>query len=55
VNVQAFGDVAVAQAGVKEKRIQDGKDDSGQFAFLDLFKKRSGKWVIVRTLSARRS
>jgi ketosteroid isomerase-like protein len=51
VNVQAFGDVAVAQAGVKEKRIQDGKDYSGQFAFVDLFKKRAGKWVIVRTLA----
>ena len=55
VNVQAFGNVAVAQAGVKEKRIQDGKDFSGQFAFVDLFEKRSGKWVIVRTLSARPS
>jgi ketosteroid isomerase-like protein len=55
VNVQAFGNVAVAQAGVKEKRIQDGKDYSGQSAFVDLFEKRSGKWVIVRTLSARPS
>jgi ketosteroid isomerase-like protein len=55
VKVQAFGDVAVAQAGVKEKRIQDGKTYTGQFAFVDLFKKRSGKWVIVRTLSARPS
>ena len=55
VNVQAFGNVAVAQAGVKEKRIQDGKAYSGQFAFVDLFEKRSGKWAIVRTLSARPS
>ena len=55
MNVQAFGNVAVVQAGVKEKRIQDGKDYSGQFAFVDLFEKRSGKWVIVRTLSARPS
>ena len=55
VKVQAFGDVAVVQAGVTEKRIQDGKDHSGQFAFLDLLKKRSGKWVVVRTLSARQS
>ena len=55
MNVQAFGNVAVVQAGVKEKRIQDGKDYSGQFVFVDLFEKRSGKWVIVRTLSARSS
>jgi ketosteroid isomerase-like protein len=51
--VQVLGDVAVAQAGVTEKRIQDGKDLSGQFVFVDLLKKRAGKWVIVRTLSAR--
>jgi ketosteroid isomerase-like protein len=53
VNVQAFGDVAVAQAGVKEKTIEDGKDISRQAAFLDLLRKREGKWVVVRTLGAR--
>jgi ketosteroid isomerase-like protein len=53
MNVQAFGNVAVVQAGVKEKTIQDGKDMSGQFVFMDLLKKRAGKWVIVRTLGAR--
>jgi len=53
MNVQAFGNVAVVQASVNEKRIQDGKDISGQFAFMDLLKKREGKWVIVRTLGAR--
>src|SRR6266542_2152064 len=31
VDVQVFGDVAVAQGSVKEKRIQNGKDTSGQF------------------------
>jgi ketosteroid isomerase-like protein len=53
MDVQAFGDVAVFQTSVKEKRIQDGKDISGQFVFMDLLKKRSGKWVVVRTLAAR--
>jgi hypothetical protein len=48
-----FGNVAVAQASVMEKRIQDGKDISGQFVFTDLLENRTGKWVIVRTLSAR--
>jgi ketosteroid isomerase-like protein len=52
MNVQAFGDVAVVQAGVKEKTIEDGKDISRQVAFLDLFEKRSGKWVVVRSASA---
>lgn len=53
MNVQALGDVAVVEASVMEKRIQDGKDISGQFVFLDLLKKRAGKWVIVRTFGAK--
>jgi ketosteroid isomerase-like protein len=51
--VQVFGDVAIVQASVSEKRTQDGKDISDDFVFMDLLKKRSGKWVIVRTLSSR--
>jgi ketosteroid isomerase-like protein len=53
MNVQVFGDVAVVQASVTEKRIHDGKDISGQFVFMDLLKKRDSKWVIVRTLGAK--
>jgi ketosteroid isomerase-like protein len=53
VDVQVFGDVAIVQASVTEKRIHDGKDISGQFVFMDLLKKRDGKWVIVRTLGSR--
>jgi ketosteroid isomerase-like protein len=53
MDVQVFGDVAIVQAGVTEKRLQDGKDISGQFVFMDLLKKREGKWVIVRTLGAK--
>jgi len=53
MNVQAFGDVAIVQASVTEKRLHDGKDISGQFVFMDLLKKRDGKWVIVRTLGAK--
>jgi len=53
MDVRVFGDVAVVQASVNEKRIQDGKDISGEFVFMDLLKKRAGKWVIVRTLGAR--
>jgi ketosteroid isomerase-like protein len=52
-NVQVLGDVALVQASVTEKRIQEGKDISGQFVFMDLLKKRADKWVIVRTLAAR--
>jgi ketosteroid isomerase-like protein len=53
VDTQVLGDVAIVQASVTEKRIQDGKDISGQFVFTDLLKKRAGKWVIVRTLGSR--
>jgi len=53
MNVRVVGDVAVVQASVNENRIQDGKDASGEFVFMDLLKKRAGKWVIVRTLGAR--
>jgi ketosteroid isomerase-like protein len=53
MDVQVLGDVAVVQASVIEKRIQDGKDISGEFVYMDLLKKREGKWVIVRTLSAK--
>lgn len=53
MHVRVLGDVAMVQASVNEKRIQDGKDISGKFVFMDLLKKRAGKWVIVRTLGAR--
>jgi len=38
---------------VKERRIRDGKDTSGEFAYVDLLKKRAGKWVVVRSAGAR--
>lgn len=53
MNVQVVGDVALVQTSVTEQRLQDGKDISGLFVFMDLLKKREGKWVIVRTLAAR--
>src|SRR5215469_3695908 len=53
MDVRVLGDVAMVQTSVNEKRIQDGKDISGEFVFMDLLKKRGGKWVIVRTLGAR--
>ena len=53
MNVQVLGNIALVQASVTEKRIQDGKDISGLFIFMDLLQKRADKWVIVRTLAAR--
>ena len=53
IDVQAFGDVAVAQGSVKEKRTDDGKDTSGEFVYMDLLRKREGKWAVVRSAGAR--
>ena len=53
VDVQVFGNVAVAHGSVTEKRIYDGKDTSGESVYMDLLKKRAGKWVVVRTAGAR--
>ncbi|HEY2475297.1 MAG TPA: nuclear transport factor 2 family protein [Candidatus Cybelea sp.] len=52
INVQVFGDVAVAHGGVAEKRIQEGKDNSGESVWMDLLQKRAGIWVVVRSASA---
>jgi ketosteroid isomerase-like protein len=53
IDVQVFGNVAVAHGGVTEKRIRDGKDVSGELVYMDLLKKRAGKWVVVRSAGAR--
>jgi ketosteroid isomerase-like protein len=53
IDVQVYGDVAVANGIVKEKRNRDGKDTSGEFVYMDLLKKRAGKWVVVRSAAAR--
>ena len=53
MDVQVFGNVAVAQGGVTEKRSRYGKDVSGEFVWNDLLKKREGKWVVVRSSAAR--
>lgn len=52
IDVQVFGNVAVACATVKEKRSRDGKDTSGQFVWVDLLEKRKGRWVVVRSAGA---
>ena len=52
MDVQVLGDLAVAHGTVTEKRIQDGKDFSGEGVYMDLLKKRAGKWVVVRSAGA---
>ena len=53
IDVQVFGNVAVAHGSVTEKRMRDGKDVSGEFVWMDLLEKRDGKWVVVRSAGAR--
>jgi len=53
IDVQVFGNVAVAHGRVTEKRTHDGKDTSGEFVWMDLLRKRAGKWVVVRSDGAR--
>jgi ketosteroid isomerase-like protein len=53
MDVQVYGNVAVAHASVKERRSRDGKDTSGQFVWMDLLEKRDGKWVVVRSAGAK--
>jgi ketosteroid isomerase-like protein len=53
MDVQVFGDVAVAHAGVTEKRLRDGKEVGGQFVWMDLLERRNGKWVVVRSAGTR--
>lgn len=53
IEVQVFGNVAVASAGVSEKRLRSGKDVSGKFVWMDLLENRDGKWVVVRSAGTR--
>jgi ketosteroid isomerase-like protein len=53
MEVQVFGNVAVAYGSVAEKRTRDGKDTSGEFVWMDLLQKRGDKWVVLRTAGSR--
>jgi ketosteroid isomerase-like protein len=46
--VTAFGDVAVVQGSVTERRV--GADAILHVAYLDVWTKRGGKWLVVRSL-----
>jgi ketosteroid isomerase-like protein len=52
LEVQVLGDIAVAHGSVSEKRIWDGKDSGGEGLYMDLLRKRAGKWVVVRSAGA---
>lgn len=53
IDIQVFGNVAVANGTVSETRIRDGKNVSGEFLWMDLLEKRDGKWQVVRSAGSK--
>ena len=49
MDVKVLGNVAVVQGSDTEKSTYDGKDSSGKYVWMDVFAKRDGKWVAVRS------
>ncbi len=52
MDVKVFGDVAVVQGTVTEKKTDQGEDTSGHGSWMDVCVKRGDKWVIVRSHSS---
>lgn len=49
IDVKLIASVGIVQGSNTRKSSHDGKDTSGKFAWTDLFAKRDGKWVAVRS------
>ena len=52
MDVKVLGSVAVVQGSDTEKSSTHGKDTSGKWVWMDVFVKRNGNWVVVRSQSA---
>jgi ketosteroid isomerase-like protein len=52
MDVKVLGNVAVIQGSDTEKSIANRKDTSGKWVWMDVFVKRDGKWLAVRSQSA---
>jgi ketosteroid isomerase-like protein len=53
MDVKVLGNVGVVQGSDTEKSSMNGKDTSGKWVWMDVFAKRDGKWVAVRSQSAK--
>ena len=53
MDVKVLGSVAIVQGSDTEKSTLNGKDSSGKYVWMDVFVKRDGKWVAVRSQSAK--
>jgi ketosteroid isomerase-like protein len=49
MDVKVLGSVGVVQGSDTEKSMYEGKDSSGKYVWTDVFAKRDGKWVAVRS------
>ena len=55
LNVKLLGDVAVVQGSHVEETTTNGQNTSEEVIWMDVFAKRDGKWVVVRSQSAARA
>jgi len=53
MDVKVLGNVAVVQGSDTERSTMDGKDTSGKYVWTDVFVKRNGNWVAVRSQTAK--
>ena len=52
MDVKVLGDVSVVQGSHVEKSTTNGQRISGEVVWMDVFAKRDGKWVAVRSQTA---
>ena len=53
MDVQVFGDIAIAHGSSIEKRTRNGQDASGRFVWMDILERRAGNWVVVKGAGGR--
>ena len=53
IDVQVFGDTAIAQGKVAERRMVDGQEIDMELVYADILRKRQGHWVVVQSMGAR--
>jgi uncharacterized protein (TIGR02246 family) len=53
IDVKILGNVAIVQGSDTEKSTTAGENTSGKWVWTDVFVKRDGKWVAVRSQSAK--
>jgi ketosteroid isomerase-like protein len=53
MSVKVLGNVAVVMGSDTQKGTENGKDFSGKYQWMDVFVKRNGNWVAVRSQTAK--